>query len=92
MKNTFTSVVFINIYYFQKLFSQWECGDTLIDYQMDNHILLKIGTQCWFKNLNVGKMLKGGDISTNNDTIEKYCYGDNETNCVYMAVCTSGTK
>ncbi len=84
MKNTFTLCCFLLIFTISKSsFSQWECGDTLIDYRDgQSYPTVKIGTQCWLaKNLNIGKMLKGGDISTNNDTIEKYCYGDNETNC-----------
>ncbi len=44
-----------------------------------------IGSQCWMKeNLNVGTMIQGkpGFVnSTDNGTIEKYCYNNLESNC-----------
>ncbi len=40
---------------------------------------VQIGDQCWFKeNLDVGTM---GFQQTANDTIEKYCYDNDEANC-----------
>lgn len=43
---------------------------------------IQIGTQCWLKeNLNVGTRIAGSSGQTNNSTIEKYCYSDNEANC-----------
>jgi hypothetical protein len=43
-----------------------------------------IGTQCWMKqNLNIGTRIAGAGNQTNNGTIEKYCYDDNESNCDY---------
>jgi uncharacterized protein (TIGR02145 family) len=43
---------------------------------------IQIGTQCWMKeNLNVGTRIDVGVIPANNSVIEKWCYGDNETNC-----------
>lgn len=48
----------------------------------DNIDWITIGTQRWArKNLNIGTMILGADLPTNNDIIEKYCYSNNETNC-----------
>lgn len=41
---------------------------------------IKIGTHCWIaQNLNIGTRISGS--SSNNGTIEKYCYDNSETNC-----------
>ena len=41
-----------------------------------------IGDQCWLReNLNIGVMAKGGEVPSNNDTIEKYCFDDDTANC-----------
>jgi len=41
-----------------------------------------ISSQCWLKeNLNIGTRINGSQNQTNNQTIEKYCYDDNESNC-----------
>jgi uncharacterized protein (TIGR02145 family) len=41
-----------------------------------------IGTQCWMtQNLNVGTRINGSGDQTSNGVIEKYCYGDLESNC-----------
>jgi len=43
---------------------------------------VQIGTQCWMsQNLNVGNMIPGDGNQTNNGTIEKYCYNNDEANC-----------
>ncbi|HPE56817.1 MAG TPA: FISUMP domain-containing protein [Bacteroidales bacterium] len=42
----------------------------------------QIGDQCWMaKNLNIGIQIDSLHTATQNDTIEKYCYGDLEANC-----------
>jgi len=42
-----------------------------------------IGDQCWFKeNLNVGTMIPSIDEMQHNGIFEKYCYDDNEDNCL----------
>ena len=44
--------------------------------------LVTIGTQTWMKyNLNVGTKIAGASNQTNNATLEKYCYNDNEAYC-----------
>ena len=43
---------------------------------------VKIGKQVWMaENLNIGTMINVYRTQTNNGTIEKYCYGDNTSNC-----------
>lgn len=44
---------------------------------------VKINSRCWLKeNLNVGKRINGSQTqNAGNDTIEKYCYDDLESNC-----------
>ena len=43
---------------------------------------VKIGDQIWMaENLNIGIMINGTKGQTNNGTIEKYCYKNNESNC-----------
>ncbi|MCX6355858.1 MAG: hypothetical protein NTZ78_13295 [Candidatus Aureabacteria bacterium] len=61
----------------------WDCGNSITD-SRDGKIYttVQIGTQCWMrKNLNVGTMIPNSVDQTNNSTIEKYCYGNSETNC-----------
>ena len=41
-----------------------------------------IGSQIWMaENLNIGTRIDGANNQTDNDIIEKYCYGDNPANC-----------
>ena len=48
----------------------------------DYYNTIQIGSQCWLKeNLNVGSRIDGSSDQTDNSTIEKYCYEDNESNC-----------
>ncbi len=43
---------------------------------------VQIGDRCWMKeNLNVGTFINGAVNQTNNQTIEKYCYSNSESNC-----------
>ncbi|MDK2899195.1 MAG: hypothetical protein PWQ10_382, partial [Patescibacteria group bacterium] len=44
---------------------------------------IAVGNQLWAKtNLNVGTMVTGVTEQTNNSTIEKYCYNNDEANCI----------
>ncbi len=59
------------------------CGEDLIDLR-DGQIYntVQIGTQCWMaENMNVGTMINGSSNPTDNGTIEKYCYNNEEDSC-----------
>lgn len=57
-------------------------GIPTVTYSGKTYNTIKIGNQCWFKeNLNVGTKINGSNNQTNNGTIEKYCYNDNEAYC-----------
>lgn len=60
-----------------------DCNGT-IEYDGRSYRTVLIGTQCWMKdNLNIGKWTDQGQLQkqTNNGVIEKYCYGNDFTNC-----------
>jgi uncharacterized protein (TIGR02145 family) len=62
---------------------EFECGDILMDTR-DNrtYTTVQIGAQCWMsENLNFGSRIDGMLDMSNNNIIEKYCYGDLENNC-----------
>jgi uncharacterized protein (TIGR02145 family) len=43
---------------------------------------VQIGDQCWLReNLDIGTMILGSQNPSNNEIIEKYCYGNDPTNC-----------
>ncbi len=60
-----------------------ECGDTIIDIRDgQQYTTVMIGSQCWLaENLNIGTRIDGIDDQMDNDTIEKYCYDNLESNC-----------
>ena len=59
------------------------CGDFLTDERDGKaYKTVQIGNQCWFKhNLNIGTRIDGVNDQTDNGTIEKYCYDNDENNC-----------
>ena len=58
------------------------CGTSQIYYYSKAYNTVQIGSQCWFKeNLDVGNMIQGNQNSSNNGVIEKYCYGNDISNC-----------
>jgi uncharacterized protein (TIGR02145 family) len=63
--------------------SSWSCGKNITDARDGQfYSTVEIGTQCWMaENLNVGARINGSIDQTNNSTMEKYCYDDNESNC-----------
>jgi len=61
----------------------WNCGLPLLDWRDGrNYQTVEIGDQCWMKEgLNIGTLINGISEQTDNDTIEKHCYDNLETNC-----------
>ncbi len=61
----------------------WACGDAFVDDRnSQSYTTVQIGTQCWMaENLNIGTRIDGANNQTNNSTIEKYCYSDDDANC-----------
>lgn len=60
-------------------------GIPTVTYGGEVYNTIQVGTQCWLReNLNVGIRVDGTVTQTNNtpsNIIEKYCYGNLETNC-----------
>jgi uncharacterized protein (TIGR02145 family) len=57
-------------------------GTPTVTYAGKTYNTVQIGSQCWLReNLDVGTMVLGSQEQTDNDTIEKYCYGDSTVNC-----------
>ncbi|MFK5894800.1 MAG: FISUMP domain-containing protein [Pseudomonadota bacterium] len=51
-------------------------------YGGQSYSTVQIGIRCWMaENLNIGTMISGSSNQTDNGTIEKYCYGNNTSNC-----------
>jgi len=67
-------------------FAPFSCGGLLLDGRDGKlYPTVLIGTQCWMaKNLNIGTFIQGVSSQIDNDTIEKYCYEDLQTNCDSM--------
>jgi len=60
----------------------FKCGVDSVTYSGTVYPTVIIGTQCWMaKNLNIGTRIARASNQTNNATLEKYCYADNEANC-----------
>ncbi len=59
----------------------WVCGD-ILNYEGRQYATVQIGDQCWMQqNLNVGQIIESEQDQTNNSTIEKYCYNNEQANC-----------
>jgi uncharacterized protein (TIGR02145 family) len=57
-------------------------GVSSVNYGGEDYQTVQIGSQCWLKrNLNIGSTIQESDTPSDNGTIEKYCYGDSQTNC-----------
>ncbi|MCF8302837.1 MAG: hypothetical protein K9I94_06135 [Bacteroidales bacterium] len=54
----------------------------IVDYEGQTYRTVMIGDQCWMaENLNLGQMIDGPIEMKDNDTIEKYCYDNDQANC-----------
>lgn len=62
---------------------QTPCGALFMDARDGKlYSTVQIGEQCWMaQNLNIGTQISGGGYQTDNDLIEKFCYGNNAANC-----------
>lgn len=59
-------------------------GNTIYSITKDSAPMawITIGSQTWAaENLDVGKMVTGATVQTNNSLLEKYCYNNDEANC-----------
>jgi uncharacterized protein (TIGR02145 family) len=64
-------------------FLDFDCGTATVLYSSKTYNTVLIGSQCWLKeNLDVGTMVDGSLIQTDNDTIEKYCYNNDLNYCI----------
>lgn len=63
--------------------SEFICGSSQIADTTGNiYNTIKIGDQCWMaENLNIGTMIVGSVDQSDNSTLEKYCYNNNEDSC-----------
>jgi uncharacterized protein (TIGR02145 family) len=57
-------------------------GTPTVEYEGQVYNTIQIFSQCWLKeNLNVGTMIPGNQAMTNNQIIEKHCYGNEPDSC-----------
>jgi uncharacterized protein (TIGR02145 family) len=57
-------------------------GMMTVEYGGKIYNTVQIGDKCWLReNLDIGSMISGSAIQTDNDAIEKYCYGNVPANC-----------
>ncbi|MCF8405534.1 MAG: right-handed parallel beta-helix repeat-containing protein [Bacteroidales bacterium] len=71
------------VWSFTTIDQPWICGDPIIDARDGKqYATVQIGTQCWMaENLNIGTRIDASVGQSDNGTIEKYCYNNDEANC-----------
>lgn len=74
------------LWHFRTQGSVQQCPSSLVDSRDGStYATVVIGQQCWMaENLNIGDMItstSSNSNQTNNDVIEKYCYGNSQANC-----------
>lgn len=83
IKKTDASIVEISTSLIEQMVFYPACSGTpTVDYSGKTYNTVQIGSQCWLKeNIDVGTRINGSINQTDNSTIEKYCYFDNDANC-----------
>jgi len=57
-------------------------GTPTVTYGDKTYDTVLIGTQCWLvQSLDIGTKIPGAQDQSNNGTVEKYCYDNNDANC-----------
>jgi uncharacterized protein (TIGR02145 family) len=61
----------------------WSCGKPIADSRdSQSYSTVQIGTQCWMReNMNIGILIPGTSLQSDNGVIEKYCYDDSNADC-----------
>ncbi len=68
-------------WYFQTISGPCQ-GIPIVNYAGKTYNTVQIQTQCWLKeNLDVGTMIQSNQNPSNNGTVEKYCYDNDQNNC-----------
>jgi uncharacterized protein (TIGR02145 family) len=79
--NIFGASELSEIWNFTTTFMRCPSTPTVI-YSGKTYNTVQIGNQCWLKeNLDVGTRINGSQNQTNNGSIEKYCYSDDQKKC-----------
>jgi len=62
---------------------EFACGNNIIDNRNNKmYGTVSINNRCWIKqNLNTGIFNQNGNMPTNNNIIEKFCFNNDEANC-----------
>jgi uncharacterized protein (TIGR02145 family) len=78
--NQNTSIEPANSTYQTKL----DCGIAKVNDNDGNiYSTVTVGTQCWMgENMNTGVMMPSGKFQSDNNIVEKYCYNNEEHNCL----------